>query len=86
MSKMTQYSIKKLCTIRNLRMQKGEWLIDFTDYSNDKSKTKTLTIGKSLKWRKLSEKIPKATFNKRIKDRLVKEIKGITFAKCKIEN
>ena len=82
---MTKYSIQKFCTIRNLRMQEGKWLIDVTDYENHEKMTKTITIGKRLNWQKLSEKIPNAVFNKKIKDSLTKELIGITFAKLSVE-
>ena len=85
MRNMSKYSIQKLCTIRNLRMQKGQWLIDVTHYSNKKANTKTIAIGRRLDWQKLSEKIPTAVINKKVKDCLTKDFNGITFARLKVQ-
>ncbi|TRZ49406.1 MAG: hypothetical protein D4S01_08650 [Dehalococcoidia bacterium] len=83
---MTDFTIQKLCTIHNLRMKEGQWLIDVTYYSsNKKTNTKTITIGKRLAWQKLSEKIPEVVLNKRIKNSLTKDLKGVTFAKFTVE-
>ena len=83
---MTDFTIQKLCTIRNLRMKEGQWLIDVTYYSsNKKTNIKTIAIGKRLVWQKLSEKIPEVVLNKRIKDLLTKDLNGVTFAKFTVE-
>lgn len=66
-------------------MQKGQWLIDVTYYSNKKANTRTIAIGKRLDWQKLSEKIPAAVINKKIKNCLTNGLNGITFAKFKVE-
>lgn len=85
MKGMTKFSIQQFCTIQNLRMQNGQWLIDVIDHSNKKAKMKTIAIGKRLSWQKLSKRVPKAVFNKRIRDYLVEGFRGITYAKLKVE-
>jgi hypothetical protein len=82
--RVTGYSVQKLFTIRNLRLQNGNWLVDMIDCSQQEAKVKTISIGKKLNWQKLSEIIPNAVLNRKIKEHLTKNLSGITFAKLTV--
>ncbi|MCW4009232.1 MAG: hypothetical protein NWF05_01250 [Candidatus Bathyarchaeota archaeon] len=76
------WSTTEVLAVHNLRLRDGQWLIDVTYAS--KNKTETKVIGAKLSWEKISQLIPEAIF-KKLTQQHIKDSRIVSFVKLNVK-